>query len=454
LTSLSTPTPGPAGLAAQGSSSIPADWKDAFVPCTLLVVTFALGGTSGSIPIRGGVIELLAILAIIYSLTNWRAPRPHLIAIIATVVIVMLPIIQLVPLPPGIWTQLPGRELAADIARLGESSPWRPISLDSAATLIGGLSLLAPVGMFLAVLQTTSQQRMMLIATHACLAGLSLLLGAIQVTTGALYLYVVKVPVLLPTGFFSNRNHQALFLVTGALSAMIMASRVPRSRRAKFIWFGLAITLATGTFATASRAGMALLILPAILAVIMVRSDKLKWTHAVSGLVGILLLGLVLSRSSVVSHAIERFAGLETGRYTFWPEVWYSVKSYFPVGAGIGTFERTYQATENLDTVGKYYVNRAHNDYLELLLEVGAAAPVIFTVIGAFIALSARRILTLAPRSDDRMAVTLALFGLVACALHSLVDYPLRSFAHLTYFAMLLGFLCLPYERPLPATTR
>ena len=38
--------------------------------------------------------------------------------------------IQLIPLPPGIWTALPGRERYLEAAAaIGIPQPWRPISL-------------------------------------------------------------------------------------------------------------------------------------------------------------------------------------------------------------------------------------------------------------------------------------------------------------------------------------
>ena len=44
-----------------------------------------------------------------------------------------------------------------------------------------------------------------------------------------------------------------------------------------------------------------------------------------------------------------------------------------PVGAGLGTFVPVYAMFEKPEQVSLFYVNRAHNDVLELWLETGVA---------------------------------------------------------------------------------
>ena len=49
--------------------------------------------------------------------------------------ILILPLLQLVPLPPSVWQALPGRELPAQIdASLGLNI-WRPLTLDIEGTV-------------------------------------------------------------------------------------------------------------------------------------------------------------------------------------------------------------------------------------------------------------------------------------------------------------------------------
>ena len=54
--------------------------------------------------------------------------------------------------------------------------------------------------------------------------------------------------------------------------------------------------------------------------------------------------------------------------------VWAALWSYFPVGAGVGTFLDVYPLHERVADLIPDVVNRAHNDGLETLFEGGAAS--------------------------------------------------------------------------------
>ena len=110
-----------------------------------------------------------------------------------------------------------------------------------------------------------------------------------------------------------------------------------------------------------------------------VRSRR-RWRR--SGLVragivaaALIVLAALLAQSGIVRGAVSRFT-VQSGdeRYTFWPDVLYAARAYLPFGAGVGSFVRSYQAFESLNVVGPTFLNRAHNDYLELFLEGGIVA--------------------------------------------------------------------------------
>ena len=65
---------------------------------------------------------------------------------------VVVPVLQLVPLPPQVWTILPGRaEVAEAFRAAGMSLPFLPISLEPLTTLRSVFSLLPAVAVFLGV---------------------------------------------------------------------------------------------------------------------------------------------------------------------------------------------------------------------------------------------------------------------------------------------------------------
>ena len=76
---------------------------------------------------RLAAIALIAALIVHQDGRDRRACRPGLWFLAAVAGLIA---VQLIPLPPAIWTLLPGREqyLAAAVAA-GEHQPWRPINL-------------------------------------------------------------------------------------------------------------------------------------------------------------------------------------------------------------------------------------------------------------------------------------------------------------------------------------
>src|SRR5690606_11073889 len=74
--------------------------------------------------------------------------------------VVLVPLVQLIPLPPGVWSALPGREAAVDaFGLIGRELPWMPLSLSPRATWLGLASLLPPLAIFLGTLLLGYPQR-------------------------------------------------------------------------------------------------------------------------------------------------------------------------------------------------------------------------------------------------------------------------------------------------------
>src|SRR5580698_114864 len=64
--------------------------------------------------------------------------------------VVLVPLIQLVPLPPVLWTLLPDRApLIASFDGLGHGLPWLPISVSPNATWLSVAALLPTLAVFL-----------------------------------------------------------------------------------------------------------------------------------------------------------------------------------------------------------------------------------------------------------------------------------------------------------------
>src|SRR3546814_16690937 len=83
--------------------------------------------------------------------------------------------------------------------------------------------------------------------------------------------------------------------------------------------------------------------------------------------------GVALHDNVRVERTLARFDDLKDVRPEIWADTWYAIGQHWPVGAGMGTFRPVFDAAERLEFVRPSYANRAHNDYLEYLLEAGVA---------------------------------------------------------------------------------
>lgn len=410
----------------------------------VLIGSFGLAATSGSIPIRGMIVQLGAVAAIVLTLLKWRGPGlPRIVSTVLAAVLAV-PLMQLIPLPPHIWQSLPGREIATEIADLAGGSQWRPISLDPNATFRSFLALLPPLAMFLASCQLQRNEHNILIWIFIYIGLASAVLGGFQILLDDKSAYLFwDASIGRPTGLFGNRNHQAIFMALCALFTYYMICDGWDNRnRKKFIVYSLLIILFVGAvFATQSRSGVAILLMVFLAAPACINLNIEPKRLLPFLILFFLCVSLFFAQSHVVLNALERFGkSEEDGRYNIWPDVIFSVKYYFPFGSGAGTFTEAFQPFEDFNQVSRYYIPRAHNDYLELLLEIGIfAVPLLLAIFG----LSFRRVWSLINSGNTQSARfgKAIVLAILALALHSIVDYPIQTVALGSALGMFLGIL-------------
>ena len=133
----------------------------------LLVACLVLGGSTYAGFLSDAVLQLLSIPVLMYalwllpaSMSSGSQPSRGIWTVLALcLAAVLLPVLQLLPLPPSIWTQLPGREpVIAAFGLIGQDLPylpWMPLSLTPRATWVSALALLPPVAILLATATAT-----------------------------------------------------------------------------------------------------------------------------------------------------------------------------------------------------------------------------------------------------------------------------------------------------------
>ena len=114
-------------------------------------------------------------------------------------------------------------------------------------------------------------------------------------------------------------------------------------------------------------------------------------------------------------------------RFDLWQDTLTAIGNFWPVGSGLGSFSRAFLPSERFAVIDETFPNRAHNDYLEFLLEAGLAGAAIVLAAAMLLAILARKAWQTSP--DRRPTTVFALGILMVIGLHSLVDYPLRTMA-------------------------
>ncbi|MBA2919776.1 O-antigen ligase family protein [Sphingomonas sp. CGMCC 1.13658] len=419
----------------------PAFWALAI----LLSAAFLFGGGSRDDILSLVILRPLAVLCL--GLGLWTLNSEHLQRYRSSVIwlgaLLALAVIHLIPLPPAIWTALPGRELPSQAAIVaGVEQPWLPIALIPWRAWNAFYSLLVPIGIFVLAVQMSPEQRQRLTYLAVALILLSAAIAIAQVVTGynrSLYFYRVT-NFGEPTGLFANRNHFALLMCCAfpLFGAIVPTNRNP-DRNATFILLGIllmSLTLVMLVLLTGSRAGLVLAPLAIALTALVLdpqprrslisRHRKLI-VGAAAGLVLLLIaIAIYMSRASAIDRLLT--TGPDELRLSSWGPIFAMLGKYFPVGAGIGSFVDVYRIDEPRQILGTAYLNHAHNDWLEWGFTLGLPGILLLISAIGLWCLSAVRLVRERPerlphgRLARASAVILLLVGLA-----SLLDYPSRT---------------------------
>lgn len=414
-----------------------------------------LGGAGNDYPLLAGAIQLTSLSLLAALIVGQTADpstgfgRMSLLLCAAPVVLVLC---QLVPLPPAIWTQLPGRDLPAAILSASGIKPgWRPLSLEPELTIATALEMLPGIALFLAVRRLEANQLRRL-AQLAIMVGIaSAVIGGIQKALNgpAILSFFDTDPANAP-GLFVNRDHQADFLLL-QMPLVALAARLGRrdsGGASSQVTIGCAaiFLLAAGIVATLSRTGLLLLPMAAFGSLAVMFDLRWNMRRLLGTLAGLALIVIVAAQLPAVDLVVQRF-GQEDARPVIWAQSMTALRTYWPAGAGVGTFSRVYPVEEGINTLLPAFVNNAHCDYIELVLDGGIAALLLIAAFAAWLCWA----IVIAARSrgerEERSAMAASLIGIGVVLLHSCVDYPLRMMAIMALFGMFCGLLVRSVER-------
>ncbi len=425
----------------------------AIASVVLLALSFVFGGASREHALRLAIVELAALPVLVLAAVrlirtgHWRE---HRFALGLLAAMAAIPLVQLIPLPPAVWTGLPGRDqLVLGLELAGLEPGWAPLTLTPDRTWGSALALAPPAAIFLAALSLSHShlEKLFQLLILAAIAGI--LLGAAQLASGGSSFYPWRwTGAGSVTGFFANRNHLASFLLVALPFAVISGAATIRGRnqRTFALWFGalFAGLAVVALAAIRSRAGITLF------APVMLITLLASWIAAGRGrpspglLLSVGSIGAALTAVAVLAlpPVLARFdtQGVPEVRLERWPLVAETAQTYLPLGSGIGSFDAVYRSVEPLEELDGTFFNQAHNEYLETWLEAGWLG---IGVILAFLVWYGRRCWTAwsAPPSRKGDLERAASIAIGVLLLHSIGDYPLRTITLAVVFALCCGVL-------------
>lgn len=446
-----------------------------WVPILFLAFVFLLGGGSrsdiASLPVLRGTAVLFAFWAVLQMRReDWHRIRVPLSLMIALMLWMTL---QLVPLPPEIWHELPGRSTIVAIDRLvGQAELWRPLSLTPSQTLNALLAMTVPLAALLLAAQMTVDEYPQLVAAVVVIACASALLGLLQILSGPsspAYLYRIANNSSM-VGLFANRNHHAIFLAcTIPLAAMLLRDEFMRSRKRMLIrvWLVFAgVVLTLMTILIGSRGGLVAGIFSFVVSYAMVAgswpladrslspgtskttpSRYRRWLLYAPPAMLVALVGIALLYSNRTT-ALTRVVGQSVSddlRVLAWPTVQSMIETYWVAGSGFGSFAAVYKMFEPDNLLQNAYFNHAHNDWAEAILTGGLPfvlilGAAILWIVRTFAARGVRNLIR-GLRGDLRLPT---LTVIVVLAATSLIEYPLRVPSIQALAIFLILFLCCP----------
>jgi O-antigen ligase len=421
------------------------------VPAYLLLCLLLGGSAQGiwaNMILQLGGLAIIAWALIEPAREKLTGPARQLLVLAGAAIAIAL--LQLIPLPPAVWTGLGGRAAIAEGYQiLGLRLPSLPLSLAPYRTIDTLLSAIPALAIVLGVIRLKAFRAVY--AASAIIAGslAGICLSALQVSNAeggsSWYLYPVS-NFGLGVGFFANANHMATLLL---ISLPFIAALVPAARGSHIQRFsafvtitaGLALVTLIGIGLNGSLAGYALVVPVLLGSLIIVLRRKGRWSGV-----------LAVSAALLMTLAVGAMATTGIGRDRLGADARESTGSHFdilgptleitreflPAGSGLGSFRPVYAMHEDPDRVTSTYVVHAHNDFAEWAMEMGLPGIILMVL---FLAWWARAVIRAWGDAQSSAFVRAASIASAAVLVHSLVDFPLRTSAIAGCFAFCIALL-------------
>ena len=416
----------------------------------LLLIALILGGGGIRHGLTNLVVQLAALGVLLFQpglLRRFASEAPIWLKALVAVTL-LVPLLQLIPVPASLWRELPGREMAAEARDLiGAGSDWFPVTLDRARTVVAFFALVGPLAVLLSSHSRVTDWRRSALTLLVGLAFLQFALGVVQFAAGgdSLALYETNQTGRF-YGFFVGHISSGLFMVIGLTCLVGLFASRERAALDLLVYPAGSALLIIGVILSGSRSAVALLGIPCLwiawLAWQELRhfSRRTRWIAVGTVLATGLLAATFMATNQRLGETWERFQSFEDSRPDIWTDTQIGIERYWPVGSGMGTFDEVFQVEESLETLPAKKAARAHNEYLEIALEAG-----IFGVLLVAAWVTALLYSTYRGLRTVQAPLTLAAALCLLCiALQALIYFPLRNMTVLCVAGLLVALLTAP----------
>jgi len=255
-------------------------------------------------------------------------------------------------------------------------------------------------------------------------------------------------------GPYVNHNHYAGLMEMLTPFPLVLAATSMTSGNRKIVAAGVAALMAASIFLSGSRGGMlAFVVQLLVLGVLLLRKRDAGWQQPImlGGFLALVIVFLVwmggneLTQRLISIHSEAREEITGGVRFSIDRDCLRMFMKRPFLGWGLGTFPIVYPQFRSFYTT--FFVNEAHNDYLQLLVETGLAG---FSIALWFLVLVFRRAATKLTNwtENGTGALTMAaLLGCVGILVHSFLDFNLQIPANAALFYVLCAIAaCAPLQ--------
>lgn len=421
-----------------------------------LFVCLVLGGASNGGFLANALLQLMGLGLMVWAL--WKPAesplseraRPLFWLLAA---LIFMALLQFMPLPRAVWEIPVGRANLASEGALIEVV-YNPLlwGLSPYEAMKSAVWLVPAIALATAMLRLPYWQPQHLAWAVIAAMVLSVTVGAVQLAQGQdspAYFYEITNRGST-VGFFANSNHLATLLlvsipfIVALVGRRIIAGEGEYNLSVVLTGIGLLIVALTGIAVNGSLAGFSLAA-PVLAASVMILVRRSSFRKASLILLPIALAGglgwLLLSEEGAELLALQDQDTSIGARQEIWETTARAVRDHMPLGSGLGTFAEVYPQYENPAEVADFYINHAHNDYLELFLEFGILSVPVFL---AFLIWWIRNLVRVwLSKASSPFAIAGSIVS-GSILIHSIVDYPLRTAALSCSFSVSLCLMILP----------